>query len=309
MIGFLTALGITGVRIANSAIQTETKGIAIKHGPSVWIWDHPSDRFGGLSAVIVEDAGKSIVAASDRGTIFQGSIARSDGGIESIAVEREVEIRAPTEGEPETNFLTDLEGLSRMQDGGLALAYEGYARIRTREAIDAPSITLHHWAEFQDYFGNGAFESLATLPDGRLLFIVEEPKKFGSATAFVLDGSELSAPFSVPRSDGYLHTGSDLGPDECLYTLERSFRVGAGFRFRFTRYWPADGNWLNAANWNAEFLYESATARMGNAEGLSVWTNGRTITMTVVTDDGFLPFTPTRMIEFEVSPGKCRGQS
>ena len=56
-------------------------------------------------------------------------------------------------------------------------------------------------------------------------------------------------------------------------------------------------------------LYRAKPMSLGNAEGVSVWQNGVDLTATVITDDGFPPRTPTRIIELPLrrAPDQDRG--
>jgi len=282
------------------------------HGPSVlapaktYIWQVDDVRFGGMSALLIEDAGTGLIAGSDRGTIFEAQVTRTDtGDIANVQDVRGFQVRLAN-GNPTNRFQGDFESLTRMQDGRMALGFESFSRVMALEEPGGNLIPIHPWTRFRSYFGNTSFEALATLPDGRLLAITERRGRHGVTKAYVGEGRDWSGPHDVPLRGRYRITGADIGPDGCLYTIERDFALN-GIRFRIQRHWQTGGLWDPEQDWHSEELYRSARGRDGNGEAISVWRDAAgALRITALTDDGFLPLPRTRLTEMTVNAGTCR---
>jgi hypothetical protein len=306
---WILGLGLTLSLIRGAYWMTSSNwiGPALTAEPYATEWENHSAQFGGLSGLLIENGGANIIAASDRGTLFNATLTRdTQGNITQITDVTEHAIRLP-KGGPVDRFKGDIEGLSRLQDGRLALSFEGYARIMTMDTLAADTVWTHRWDRFESYFNNSAFEGLATLPDGRLMVLVETRGRYGMGRAYVKNnGREWTGPHPVPVTPRFKVTGADVGPDGCLYTLERRFNLFVGIEYRVMRHWQAGGVWTKDAGWNSETLYVSAKGRDGNGEGLSVWQDKNGLRITVITDDGFLSLPRTQLVELQISEGVCR---
>ncbi len=269
-------------------------------GPEIFVWHMADENFGGLSALIMAPDGTTLLTASDRGTFVEAQVQRD-------SAERITALTAPkltqvslASGLPPTNFKMDIEALSLMPDGRIAAAFEGFVRIEMLATPQARPTSTHRWDRFVARFGNQAFEALATLPDGRLLAIAEVSVAPGQAATVIYDGKTWRRGPPLPVGRGFAITGADVGPDGCLYLVERRFGVATGFTFRVRRLAGREGAWEDTP------LYTSPAATLGNAEGISAWAapDGRVV-LSVVTDNGFLPLHKTRLMEFRLPPGEC----
>ena len=279
-----------GVWITGSAQLTRD----VLEPPQVTTWqvDHPD--FGGLSALIMAPDGRALVAGSDRGTLIEAPLTRGSAGELTgfgQAVLTPVMLRS---GQPPTDFKMDLEALTRDPEGGWFTAFESYVRIERLAGAGALPRATHDWDLFAALFGNQAFEALATLPDRRMIAITETG---APAASVIWDGETWQRGPEIPVTPGYRITGADVGPDGCFYLIERRYGIAAGFTFGLRRLSGGPGVWDDT------LLYRTAPARLGNAEGLSVWENtAGQLMASVITDDGFWPLTPTRLIEFRLRP-------
>lgn len=265
-------------------------GAALLGAPEVFAWpDAPT----GLSGLVVDPDGAGLVAVSDRGFLVHARIERREGRITGLTGMTVAPLPVPrtSAGEPE-RFKADSEGLTRMADGRLMVSFESYTRIQILSDDGSRLVPTHRWDQFEDLFGNHAFESVSTLPDGRILAILERRGPDGTAPTEVYDGHAWTAGPGVPVSAGFLVAGSDVGPDGCLYTLERRYDLGAGFVIRLMRHRP-DG---------PERIFQGAAMAYGNAEGLSTRAEGAAIAALMVTDDGFPSPRATRLIELRSRP-------
>lgn len=270
----------------------------IQSGPEIFVWQVDDPAFGGLSALLIEQDGTALLSASDRGTYIAARIIRDDQGRISTITDPVLTPVSLASGRAPTNFKMDLEALARLPDGRLAQAFEGFVRLELLEAPEARPQPTHPWDQFVHLFGNQAFEALATLPDGRILAITEATTAPGAAASMIFDGTHWRSGPDIPVPDGFAVTGADVGPDGCLYLVERTYRMASGFTSRLRR---LSGG---AQGWDDTLLYQTPAAHLGNVEGVSVWRDGQdTIRLSMVTDDGFLPLTPTRLIELRAKPG------
>jgi hypothetical protein len=274
-------------------------------GPlNVFVWDEPFDGFGGYSALIIDPDGVGFIAGSDRQHYLTGRLERDPNGhITQINDVTYWPVRLGKNSNV-TRFQGDLEGLTRMADGRIGMAFENYARIQIMEAPGEIPRSVHKWDVFAGVFGNEVFEAIATLPDGTVLAVFEHDHQRGqggrqtymTTPAYHYDGENLTGPSRFPVTKGYDVSGADLGPDGCLYVLERHYGLLSGFQFQLIRMDPYD--------WQAgrTLLYRSKPMHLGNAEGISVWQNKATLTATLITDDGFPPTAATRIIELPLRP-------
>jgi hypothetical protein len=294
-------LGFAGMvaRGAGWDFGAAVAGPAVLDGPHVTISSTPEVTFGGLSGLLIE--GDRVLASSDKGTLFQATITRGANGWLTPPTDARAIIVPTTSGQPVDEFKGDLEGLARLPDGRLVLAFESYSRIETLQDLDGVPRPTHAWDFFEGQFGNQAFEGVATLPDGRVLAIREGFPNDATAIAHLWDGDVWSDGIQMPLSDGFVIVGADIGPDQCLYLLDRRYTLTGGFAHRLRRVARLDGI--------GEMLYKSAPADLGNAEGLSVteMPDGSVIA-TLITDNNFVPFTPTRLIEYRLTASQsCDG--
>lgn len=283
------------VRLGVWATGSATLSSDIPAAPQITKWqvDHPD--FGGLSALIMARGGSALVAGGDRGTFVEAQLARDATG----ALLRVGPVRLTPallrNGTPPEDFVMDLEALTPAPQGGWFTAFEGATRIEWLAGAGAQPRATHEWEQFASLFSNQAFEALATLPDGRVIAITEAR---APAPSMIWDGKTWAAGPDIPVRPGYRITGADMGPDGCLYLIERRYGIAAGFTFGLRRLSGGPGGWRDT------LLYHAAPARLGNAEGLSVWeTAAGQMRASVITDDGFWPLTPTRLIEFHLTPG------
>jgi len=107
-------------------------------------------------------------------------------------------------------------------------------------------------------------------------------------------GGEWDEDLSIPRSKRFLVVGADFGPDGRLYVLERDFDVISAFKTRIRRFT------LSKEGFDAgETLLETRFSALGNAEGISLWTDadGQTV-ITLISDDNFNGFQKTWVTEY-----------
>lgn len=252
------------------------------------------DGFGGLSGIDLTADGLSFVAVSDRGLMFSGTIARdANGRIVDVTIDSAVPLRLP-DGRPNSPYLSDAEGIALAPDGTRFVSYEGWARIRAHDALGLGLPRLPTHPDFRPMQGNGSLEALARTVDGTLYVI---PERSGRALRpfpvyRLLPGAEQwDIAFDIPRVGQLVPTGADIGPDGALYLLERDFN-GFAFSSRVRRF-DLEGNGIT--------LWQSRAGDFDNLEGLSVWSDGDSIRLTMISDDNFRRSQETQIVEFRLT--------
>ena len=292
---------LAGVRLAVWMTGEDRLHDDVLRGPEVFDWRAETADFGGLSGLVMAPDGAALLAGSDRGQFLAATLRRDAAGRITAISEPVPSPVTLASGLPPSRFKRDLEALSPLPGGGHAQAFEGFVRIETQAGPGGAPTPTHRWDRFAQLFGNRAFEALATLPDGRLLAIAERKDKADQALVVIRgeDGWRPGPPLPVP--DGFAVTGADVGPDGCLYVIERRYGAATGFVSRLRRLRHAGG-------WQAEVLFVTAPATLGNLEAVSGWRDAEgAVVLDLVADNNFLPFTPTRLIELRLRPGvACR---
>lgn len=306
--GLVVASGRAAVWVTSSEI---TPGLS--RPAEVYTWAGNLPGFGGYSGLIISSNGQDMLTSSDRGHFITAGIKRRPAGqIEGIEVQFQTPLLLHT-GIQTDQFQSDLEGLAPLSNGTIALSFESYTRLQIMQPITGTTMQLprstHPWNQFEPQFNNLAFEAITALPartdipTQRILAVMEKGTTPSITDAYIYDGALWQGPTPFPRSPGYEVTGADLGPDGCLYILERNYGVFSGFQFQLLR--------MNPEDWDAKrtVLYRSKPMNLGNGEGVSVWTRVDGLVATIITDNGFPPLSPTRVIELPLAPAPdCAGQ-
>jgi hypothetical protein len=187
--------------------------------------------------------------------------------------------------------MDDSEGLAIGSDGRIFVSFEGVARVRVERAPGAPPVDLPRDPTFDAFESNRSFEALAVTPQGAILVIPEEVPAGGDYPVWRFDGNGWDIAFRVPRDGSYQPVGADVGPDGLLYLLERDV-TGLGFRSR-VRVFGLDGD-------GGATIYESRAGLHDNLEGISVWSDGGAVVMTMIADDNFRFFQRTEVVELRL---------
>lgn len=206
---------------------------------------------GGFSGLVMDPDGTRLVTSSDKGRIVTARLTRAtNGAITRLDVTRDIPVMSHKGGVAEP-FHSDLEGLTPLPGGALGLAFESYTRLQIlpRGLLSGSNDTLpritHGWNLFEAHFGNRAFEAIATLPandqtTGDMLAILERKAAPDTAQAYLfhsIDGAKphWRGPHALPAQPGWAVSGADVGPDGCLYLLERRYGALTGFQTQLIR--------------------------------------------------------------------------
>lgn len=261
-------------------------------------WRESSPDFGGLSGLAFQEDGKTFVAVSDRGFLYQGRLTRdADGrltGAGLLAAARFLD----NFGALADGFKSDAEAVRIAADGSVLVAFESYARVARITPPDMMPKPLHVWDRFRALWGNTGMEALALDDRGHILAILEGALPGGSYPTLAYRGGDEWVDGPALPSDGLFGaTDADFGPDGRLYVLERSFSVLWGYRTRISAYSPAANGFGPA-----EIVLLTGAGDWGDFEGMDVWTDpkGRMVA-TLVADNNFLPLSPTTIAEFDLT--------
>lgn len=262
-------------------------------------WSEEDGEFGGFSGLVMADAGKTLWAASDTGTLWRAEVERGADGrmtaIRAVWHDRFLD----NKGQKVSGFTEDAEALAPGPDGGLFVAYESYARVTGLYPPDMKPEALHDFDRFKDLWNNQSFEGLARLPDGRLMAVIETRDEAAGGYPTFIGKKGVWEPGPI------LRTAPDFGASDAtmddegrLWLMERRLTWLGQFEVRIS----TCGLVLKGpADCSAVLTVRAGT--LGNMEGMSVWRDaeGRQI-MTLISDNNFVPLVPTAIAEYEILP-------
>ena len=262
-----------------------------------YVWSLPEADFGGFSAIEISDDGSRFHILSDRAQIRWGEVERDAAGrIRGLAMSGRARLQDSKGQMLEPGWLGDSEGLATAPDGGFWVSFEGLDRVAYYADLDRPATRLPVPDAFEKLPINRGLEALAVDAEGSLFTI---PELIGEgADSFPVwryRGGKWDQPFRLPGSSKWQAVGADIGPDGRLYLLERHFRGLLGFQSRVRRFVMGDDGLSDE-----EVLLESSTLQYDNLEGISAWSDGIGIRLTMVSDDNFLAVQRTELVEYRV---------
>lgn len=284
-------LAACSLLVAQSAAATTVEYVG------AYVWSLPESDFGGFSGLEIGPDGSRFHVISDRATIRWGTILRDDvGRIRGLELAGRAHLR-DSKGVPlPPGRLGDSEGLAIASDGTIFVSFEGLNRVARYSDVDGPAQTIESPAAWKEMRTNEGFEALAIDADGSLFTLPEHPPEGEDFPVWRYRNEGWDQPFSIPASRGWAAVGADITPDRQLYLLERNFRGVLGFRSRVRRFSLADD-----AVSGGEVLLVSDTLQYDNLEGISVWQDGASVRITLISDDNFLPVQRTELVEYRVT--------
>ncbi len=262
-------------------------------------------RFGGLSGLYVSSDGRRLRAISDRGTWFAAALTHdSRGRLVTVNSWRDAPMLTPA-GKPVRGRQRDAEGLARSSGGTFLVSFERRHRIwRYPMALDAPPQPAATPRDLSDAPANGGLEGITVLSDGAVLGVTERhANEDGSLKGWLMKNGTAHEIAYVPAA-GFSPTGLATLPNGEVLLLERSFEL-LGMRARIVR---LTRDRLREARRGAKTrLHGETLAQLAdplpvdNFEGLALRRDraGRTL-LYVVSDDNFLPFQRTLLLQFRM---------
>lgn len=270
-------------------------------GGLVWQMERPD--FGGLSALHLGEGGAMTVLTDKAHWIEARLIEDEDGVPRDIRFERIGRLRDAEGVQLERPFM-DSEALARRPDGGWLIAFEQAHRVTAYRALTAPGEALP--LEITDELdGNSGLESMAFLPDGRLVLIAEDSlDRAGDIPGWIVAEDGTITRFAVARSGGFRPTDLAIDPAGGQgWLLERRFSMIGGVGVRLRRF-ALDALEAGAVITGEALLEAGAELAFDNMEGLQIRRapDGGTL-IYMLSDDNFNPVQRTILLKFWLAPG------
>lgn len=270
---------------------------------------------GGLSGLVISDAGRDFLSVNDDGFMVRARIDRDDlgrpTGLSAASIRRLQTSKGPL---PRKKGLSDTESLDVYADQAGrrfgVVSFEQHPAVMigpigadgflgSLTSVDLPR-------ELRRLQPNRGLESVAALPLdndlGRFIILAEEAER-GAVTedqpGWVLGGKEPVA-FRIRRQDGYDLTDAKIGPDGRLYVLERAASLTMGVRCRLRAFLLS--NIRPGVVVDGVTLFEaSLSEEIDNMEGLSIWRadDGET-RISMISDDNHVFIQRTVYLEFRL---------
>ncbi|AUH65234.1 hypothetical protein CX676_14515 [Paracoccus zhejiangensis] len=294
-----SALGLLGTFLTVLMAAASPAVAASLDYVATYVWSSPQEDpdFGGFSGLEISDDGLGFHALSDRAFLYWGSIDRdASGRIRGMNIAGRSHL-ADSKGNPLPPGRTgDSEGLALAQDGTIWVSFEGLDRLARYDTPDQPAKRIRKPPPEARLRVNSGMEALAIQPDGTLLTMPERSGAEGRPFPVLRyrDG-QWDQPFEISRDGDWLPVGADIGPDGRLYLLERSFHGILGFASRVRRF-DLGPDSISAG----EVLLTTRPLQYDNLEGLSVWSDGQGIRLTMISDDNFLFVQRTELVEYRL---------
>lgn len=252
--------------------------------------------FGGFSALHLSPDGLNFVAVSDHGAFVTGTFERDASGRIMSITTGEVTRLLGRDGKPLHPGRTDSEGLAIAADGTTYISFEGPARVLQYATLGGSAKNLPSHPDFDEMDSNASLESLAMDATGALYTLPEDPGMVPRTfPVYRFAKGAWTQPFTIPRHGPFLVSDATFGPDGRFYVLERQFLGFGGFATRLRRF---DLTAQGATNETT--LLQTDPGTFDNLEGLSVWRDARGLRATMVTDDNFLPFFRSQIVEYRL---------
>lgn len=265
--------------------------------------------FGGFSELHVDPDGSHFVSASDRGIWLRGRIVYRGGRPAGIADAEMAPMLGP-DGKPliARNWF-DSESLTE-RDGMLYVGFERIEKIvrfnYRRDGLAARGEPIPVPSDFKTLQNNQSLECLAAPPKGsplsdKLIVVTERSlDDAGNLRSFLLDGKNVER-FTVRRHDDFDVSDCVVMPPDNLLLLERRFALlHGGLSMRIRRV-PLAGIKPGAVVDGKMLIEADLGYEIDNMEGIGVHRSagGETI-VTLISDDNFLPFQRTLLLQFAV---------
>jgi len=266
--------------------------------------------FGGFSALYLEPNGERFISVSDHGTWLRGRIVYRDGKPDQIA-DAEMAPLIGADGKPlRSRGWFDAESLTE-RDGTLYVGLERVEQIvrfnYKRDGLLARGEPIPVPPDFKSFTFNKSLECLAAVPKdlplgGSIVVVTEHSlDSAGNLRSFVL-GTGEPIRFSVKRIGNFDASDCALLPSGDLLLLERSFSLLGGLGMRIRRI-PLSSIKEGAVVDGPQLIEADLGYEIDNMEGIGVHRNARgEIIVTLISDDNFLPFQRTLLLQFALPP-------
>ena len=260
-------------------------------------------EFGGLSGLSVSPDGH-LAAVTDRGHWFTARIVRNDAGRLVGLADGAMGPLRDTQGRPVEDEWRDAEALERLPDGDWLVSFEREHRVWRYPAasggLQGRPVPFPAPDAIARAPANGGVETLAPLPDGRILMLAQGLKREDGARAgwLVGDGDiEALGYRAVPK---FLPTDAAVLPNGDVLVLTRHFTVLGGARVRLERV-PAEAIQADATLQGTLVARFQHPLTVDNFEGVAAvpGEDGATLVY-ILSDDNFNFFQRTLFLLFRL---------
>lgn len=262
-----------------------------------FVWTLNDADFGGFSGLVVTDAGRTLWAVSDRGTLWRAEIERDvEGRITGLGAPWHDRF-LDNQGKPVSGFTSDSEAIAAAPDGGFFIGYESYSRVTGLNPPDMRPTPLHAFERFKTEWNNEGFEGLARRGDGSLLAVVERrDATAGGYRTYIGRGHDWRPGPILKTAPGFGASDLAIDADGALWLLERRLTWLGQFETRISTCADANGGAVDC-----DPVILPGSAELGNMEGLSVWhdADGRRF-ISLISDDNFSMLSSTAIVEYEI---------
>jgi hypothetical protein len=260
----------------------------------------PSENFGGWSALVMDPAGKSMLAISDVGSWLRADLVYDGGRPSGLSGARigpllgkdGLPLGNKVEQDAESAVLTE----GTLQSGTLLIGFERHHRLDRYSirdgAVQEPTGTLALPPEAKRMPANQGIEALAILRGGPYKgSVVALAERFtrgsGYHTGWIWVGSGEAQRFQLQDIDGFNITDAAALPDGGLLVLERYFRWTEGVKMRLRHI--AAGEIAPGARITGRTLIEADSSYdIDNMEGVAVHRDaGGGTVLSMISDDNF----------------------
>lgn len=189
---------------------------------------------------MIDEGGRRLVAVSDLGHWLVARLVRDEDGRVRDAVDAEIHPILDRNGQPfAVKRAGDAEALERLSDGSFLIAFENVHRA-ARYAGPHPWLSRGEPqvlpADVTRQPSNGGIETLAHLPDGRIILVSETDERSpGVLKAWIGAAGAWREAGYRRRGDHYRPVDAKVLPNGDLLVLERSFSLLGGFATRLVR--------------------------------------------------------------------------
>ncbi len=269
--------------------------------------DEPA--FGGLSGLVLTPDGSGLVAVSDGGWWITADLQHDNAGHLTGVSNLAVVPMLDTDGSPISDLSGDLskirgdaESVANDEDGGFLVSFEREHRVWSYADLTAQPVVIDLPPDVSDLGSNSALESVAQLPDGRLVIFAERPTGDESLIkGWIREADGWRSLTYLPRDD-FSVTDIAALPDGRVIALERWFVAPVFLKIRLREIMPdmldtdapIDGRIL--ATFTNPLLID-------NFEGLAARPapDGGTL-LYMVSDDNFNGHQRTLLYQFHLAP-------
>jgi len=288
-------------------------------GIAAWVWFYPEpppgalpatlssvielpddqEWMGGFSGIEVDATGTAFHVVTDRGQIVKGSLSRQGGKLSQVAFEAHQPL-VDKDGLVQKFPHTDAEGLAVDTQGRTFVSFEFAHRVLFYDTWESDARWPSYTRSWRAFANNQGLEALAISGDGTL-FTIPEKINNGASESLVYRRSPTgpwTQPFTLPVDQNYKPVGADFGPDGRLYILERGL-YPFGFYSRVRTMAVSDQGFEDI-----QTVLQTRLGAHGNLEGITVWRDpSGFITLTMVSDNNFLPFSRSQIVEYVLQDG------